>query len=298
VKDNMELTLNLVKQSLLLVADPPAGDKLYDRLKNAGHHVEYIRNAHGPDRIIASVTSEFTHVLAMNARSAGKALKDKCRRLGITLLPVPPSWSKAAEVLREAGISVDEAPPLTHKPLAKLKEKAAPPVTSLLVDELIPPLKAVPPPAPAPATVEAPTTPDDVPLAKHEAKVPSWQETAREMLRVRPNTPGRVVLKELRRLFPVDDEQEFWQIRRAVRVEAGITGKRAPSLHKVRRPTRARSTSTVSLPLPVREVVELMLIGPMRDCGVSSLTVTVTPAGVHVAWTGETKVTVSGETKL
>lgn len=134
---------------VLLLANPPMGDKLAARLSNVkGVEVDYRRmqKIAAQGEAVAKV-EKGAWVLAMNVNGAGAGFKEAARTRGAHYLSVPPSWSLASQALEEAGFfrEVHEErrnAGLTHHPLAVLANIDGRPVVDAVTDQLIEKAKA------------------------------------------------------------------------------------------------------------------------------------------------------------
>jgi hypothetical protein len=87
------------RMKTLLVADPPAGDKVAAMLKPYCD-VLYTRGAHEKTMRVPAGTH---FVVAMNLRNAGGRIREEAERVGARFVQIPPSWSRAQGDLLAAG---------------------------------------------------------------------------------------------------------------------------------------------------------------------------------------------------
>lgn len=112
---------------VLLIADPPAGPKIRD------HVAAYASCALVRPKDFRSIPVGTRWVLVMNMDGSGThPVFNEARRMGVTPIPIPPGWSHIQARLTSAGFFNVEAPPravaaLTHRPLAVLAARSAPP---------------------------------------------------------------------------------------------------------------------------------------------------------------------------
>ncbi len=117
-----------------LIANPPAGDKAEQKLKEMhGIELHYVRNK--PSHNIPTIPVGTQYLLAMNAGQVGVALKEHARKAGVAYISIPPSWSDTVPILRQCGFydalrkereaasAAAGNAPLTHKPLAAIASK-------------------------------------------------------------------------------------------------------------------------------------------------------------------------------
>lgn len=95
----------------LLMADPPASHRFREALEQRGVEVVDVR-APGRHSALRPVPKDTDVVLALRAGQFGASLKEAARRAGARFLSLPPGWTEAEEVLRDAGILNGESEPV------------------------------------------------------------------------------------------------------------------------------------------------------------------------------------------
>lgn len=245
----------------LLLADPPAGDKVQRELEALGVKVDYRRGA-GDKAIMAAVNRPGNEwVIAMNAHSLGAAVKAAARANGAHFVSIPPGWSGAQVVLQREGFftaaveaarvaSTNGATALKHRPFEKLMPEVAAATEPPRMRPLDP-VRVIE--AEAPAKVEAPPPPDD-PKCKgcghgtgEGCGCPPVQALveARRIFETNPEVPGREAIRMLRTLgIPVPNgaSNDIYRIRREVRAARGLE---PSSWEHVRRPARPAPAAAV-----------------------------------------------------
>lgn len=259
------------KVRVLLIGDPPAGDKVEAQLLSLDWvELKYVRNPHSHHAFMDAVQSGLDYVLAMNAKSAGAMLKERCRQKGVKMVAIPPSWSKTKELLDEVGFfarittTSPNGDALKYRPFADLKEPArlvpAPTVTQKPPPPKMPevtkapvqaaPVPPPPPTKPAPAVSaqpapKPPPPPAPTPIAKtpepvEERKVISKLTDRDRALGRATNasdSAARMALAE--RLFTEGPDLDPHEVNRQIVMSTGAELSSGP-LYRIRREVRAR----------------------------------------------------------
>lgn len=218
--------------NVLLIADPPAGDKVARELEKLGCVVDYRRNVK-PGGMASLIRPGLDWCLGMNTHSMGETLREGCRRYGIHYCSIPPNWSAASLRIGEEGFFKEiaakrpaPAPPasngLKHKPFEALKVEPPPPAPP----EAEPaPAPAPPPPAPVPTPEPAPVPrpgPTDAARAKanviRAAETVNKMEYADQVLSLAPDMDVRAINEQIAARFtkgftgkPTIEEPIYWE---------------------------------------------------------------------------------------
>ena len=230
--------------NVLLIADPPGGDKVAAELQKRGIDVDYRRGA--KSSMVGAILPGQDWVLVMNGNGHGAALKEAARRVGARYCSIPVGWAQTERVLRENHFPLPDPAPtlteptLTHQPLAEL-------VVAPLPEEKPEPTKPAPQPPPAETEIS---------------------RLAREAFMRDPELHGSAFIRGLRMAgtqVGVEASSEVFRIRREVRAAHGLQpsgatfSRRAPPRRpEPRVPARAVSAPAAGLPSEVMTAAELL----------------------------------------
>lgn len=257
---------------VLLLADPPAGDHIDEKLRSLGIKTEYARGRRGGAQI-AAIHAGFEWVISMNAHCPATALREKAHKVGAKFTSIPPGWTAAEALLRDRNFFADlylkQPGPLTTKPFAGLltQETDMPPKMNGTNGATAHQLPAPPPPPEPVAAAKSAPAPD--PWGPEAAL-----RLARETWTRDPNIAGRDVVDNLRRLgFPVNREtcSALSTVRRELRKAAGLNvlgGARHSASTRGRRNVILLPEGTPALPeVPAPPPPPVLAVPPPADDG-------------------------------
>jgi hypothetical protein len=266
---------------VLLIADPPAGDKAERQLRELGNvEVIYRRAPHAGQ--VMDIPHGTEWVMGMNVRGLGVPLRAAAKRAGAHFTAIPPSWSAAQQKLEEDGFfqTLEASRPLkaTLADAARAKPHFPVPVAVKWPKEVDPDVappapEAVKPVAVSTVVVEpAPKSDDKREPRKLAARV---VEAATLLFTSDPDLPGTTGIERLRKdgfAFDSLAEADVYAIRRNVRVGMGLN----PSGGRRKMPKRPAPVVSKGGDLAqVKAAVDLLVEAMKRD-GVSKVCVDVT----------------------
>jgi len=211
------------KLHVVLLADPPMGDKVAHQLQTIpGVAVEYRRQVKAG--VVVNAVREGTDwVVSMNARGAGALLKEAARRVGAHYTSVPPSWVQVKKTLTEQGF-YDQARQHAEAHVEATRFESGQPLRQTPFDRLAEHLQAaapVPPPAPAAEPAAAPGWKKGIEAAKKKAAEKA--ALARELWTADPELPVAVVQERLvARWGRGMNQDELRTVRGEVRTAKGL----------------------------------------------------------------------------